>query len=101
MLLQHRNVADDNAPRAHDFSENKDIKYLISELLKEPNQEKRVHIYKDYLAACRFNSQYSPNGVITFSQADASEIGRWAALRTQGDPNSTQLPQVDYFAQFL
>jgi len=70
-----------------DFAENRDLKYLTSELSKLPTNEQQVRAYIGYLEYCSFNTRYNPAALIRFSDQEADTLGRWAAARAQDQPD--------------
>ena len=76
-----------------DFSDNKNLKYLNAELLKQNSDDKRAELYASYLGCCRFNTQFSPNSIIEFTDEEARNLAQWAALQI-GEQPSNEIPQV-------
>jgi len=78
-----------------DFSNNKDLKYLTSELLRLNNNEQRVQVFLRYLECCRFNAKFSPEAVIQFNEDDAHRLGLWAvSQRSHSETSLTEVPEV-------
>lgn len=78
------------------FEENHDLKYLSAELNKRGSLESRVLVYIQYLNCCKFNTRFSPEGVITFNQDEAEKLGSWAADTKLGyTSNATPEVHID------
>ena len=61
-----------------DFRDNRNLRYLTSELTKCHSVEHRALVLRNYIIKCKFNCKFSPGKVIIFNDMDVEELVQWA-----------------------
>lgn len=69
------------------FSENRQLKYLTSELAKCMSSKEKVAVYIQYLSGCKFNCTYHPGEVIKFTGEDIEHLATWATNKINNEAN--------------
>lgn len=75
------------------FNENRQLKYLISELSQRKTHEDQAAVYLHYIKGCKFNTSHSPNGIIKFNDSEARSLAQWVINKAQNQPTQ-DIPQV-------
>lgn len=76
-----------------DFNENRQLKYLTSELSQRKKHEDQAAVYMHYIKGCKFNTKHSPNSIITFDDSEALSLAQWVVNKAQDQPTGDS-PQV-------
>lgn len=81
------------------FTENRQLKYLTSELSKRRTHDNQAAVYLHYIKGCKFNTKYNSNSVIRFDDNDARCLSEWA-VNAQGQ-RTEDVPQVFQYLNIL